>query len=76
MRRRRHSRRRRRRKRWIQQAIEKPGSLRATVRRRYGNRGFTQRGTIKVKVLHELAKKKGVTGRRARLALTLRKLRS
>jgi len=68
-------RRRRRRKLWIQRAIEKPGTLRATVRRRYGSRGFTQRGTIKVKILRRLAKAKGVTGRRARLALTLRKLR-
>jgi len=59
---------------WIQEAIEKPGALRRYVKREYGKRGFTKRGTIRVKVLRKLAKKKGVTGRRARLALTLRKL--
>jgi len=67
--------RRRRRKFWIQRAIERPGALTRTVKRKYGKRGFTRRGTIKVEVLRELAKRKGVTGRRARLALTLRKLR-
>jgi len=66
---------RRRRRFWIQRAIEKPGALTRTVKRKYGKRGFTRRGTIKVEVLRELAKRKGVTGRRARLALTLRKLR-
>jgi len=67
--------RRRRRKFWIQRAIEKPGALTRTVKRKYGKKGFTRRGTIKVEVLRKLAKRKGVTGRRARLALTLRKLR-
>jgi len=67
--------RRRRRRKWIQKAIKKPGSLRAYVKREYGSKGFTKRGTIKVSVLRELAKKKGKTGRRARLALTLRELR-
>jgi len=57
---------------WIQEAIEKPGALRETVKRRFGGRGFTERGTIKVEVLHKLAKEKGVTGQRARLALKLR----
>ena len=66
---------RRKRRNWIQKAIRKPGALRRTVKRLYGPKGFTSRGTIKVSVLRELAKKGGVTGRRARLALTLRKLR-
>jgi len=61
-----------RRKLWIQEAIEKPGALIATVKRRFGRKGFTERGTIKVELLHKLAKKKGVTGFRARLALKLR----
>lgn len=65
----------RRNKRWIQKAIKRPGALRRTVLRRYGRKGFTSRGTIKVSVLRELAKEPGVTGRRARLALTLRRLR-
>jgi len=60
---------------WIQPAIQKKGALRETVQRRYGKRGFTSKGTIKVEVLNKLAKEKGVTGQRARLAKTLRKLK-
>lgn len=59
---------------WIAPAIKKKGALRSTVLRRFGNKGFTQRGTIKVSVLNKLSKEKGVTGQRARLAKTLRKL--
>jgi len=62
-------------RRWIQEAIKKPGALRAYIKRRYGKRGFTERGTIKTKILRRLAKKKGRIGKRARLALTLKKLR-
>lgn len=65
----------RRRRRWIQRAVKRKGALRETVKRRYGSRGFTRRGTIKVEVLRKLSSEKGVTGKRARLALTLRKLR-
>jgi len=61
-------------RRWIQKAIKHPGALRAYVRRRFGRRGFTKRGTIKVSILRKLAKRKGRIGRRARLALTLRRL--
>ena len=57
---------------WIQEAIKKPGALRETVRRRFGDKGFTKKGTIKVEVLRFLSKEKGVTGQRARLALKLR----
>lgn len=60
---------------WIQKAIKRPGALRAYVKRKYGKKGFTEKGTIKVEVLRELAKKPGSVGRRARLALTLRRLR-
>ena len=60
---------------WIQEAIKHPGALRAYVKRKYGSRGFTKKGTIKVSILRKLAKKKGKVGRRARLALTLRRLR-
>jgi len=60
---------------WIQEALQRPGALRAYVRRRYGKRGFTPKGTIRVALLKRLAKKKGKLGRRARLALTLRRLR-
>ena len=61
--------------RWIQEAIKRPGALRQYVKRKYGQRGFTERGTIKVSVLRDLANEPGKVGQRARLALTLRKLR-
>lgn len=57
---------------FIKGAIKHPGALRATVRREYGERGFTARGTIKRSTLHELAQRHGLTGMRARLAETLR----
>ena len=60
---------------WIQRAIKHPGSLIRYVKRYYGSSGFTRRGTIKVSVLRELAERNDTIGRRARLALTLRKLR-
>lgn len=65
---------------WIQEAIEKKGSLRSYVKRKYGKRGFTKspktgKPVIRKEVLQKLSKKKGTIGRRARLALTLRKLR-
>jgi len=62
-------------KKWIQHAVKKRDVLREYVRRHYGERGFTEQGTIKVEVLRELSRKKGKVGQRARLALTLRKLR-
>jgi len=58
----------RKRKKWIQSAIKHPGALRRTV-------GVKKGKKIPVSKLQKLAKKKGKTGRRARLALTLRKLR-
>lgn len=68
----------RRKKRWIQKAIRKPGALRKYVHRRFGKRGFTKKGTIRVSILRRLSEDKSVgktTRARARLALTLRKLR-
>jgi len=62
-------------KKWIQHAVKKKDALREYVRRHYGEKGFTERGTIKVEVLRELSERKGKVGQRARLALTLRKLR-
>jgi hypothetical protein len=65
----------RRSKYWIQEAIKKPGALRAYVKRVYGEKGFTSRGTIRREVLLELKKHPNPTiRRRANLALTLRKL--
>jgi hypothetical protein len=65
---------------WIQEAIEHKGSLRGYVKRKYGKRGFTKsrktgRPVIKRKVLVRLSKKKGTIGKRAKLSLTLRRLR-
>jgi len=60
---------------WIQQAVKRPGRLRAYVRRVYGQAVFTEEGTIRLEVLRDLAKRKDEIGRAARLALTLRRFR-
>jgi len=65
---------------WIQEAVEHKGSLRGYVKRKYGKRGFTKsrktgRPVIKREILQKLSKKKGSIGKKARLAITLRKLR-
>ena len=52
---------------WIQKAIKKKGALRKTA-------GVKKSQKIPVSILNRLAKKKGKTGKRARLAKTLRKL--
>ncbi len=64
-------------KKWIKGAIKEPGALRASVQRLFGKKGFTKSGTIKVSILRLLAEKArmAITRRRARTALTLRKLR-
>lgn len=66
---------------WIQKAVKKKGALRQDVRQRYGDKGFTQKGTIRQDKLEHISKEKTKAGkptkasRRARLALTLGKLR-
>ena len=60
--------RRRSRKKWIQGAIKKPGALRRTL-------GVKKGKKIPVSRLRAAAKKSGKTGQRARLALTLRRMR-
>jgi hypothetical protein len=65
-------------KKWIQGAVENKGALRRYVRRKYGKKGFTNRDTIKVSVLHEIIrdpKTRMVTKRRAQFALNVRGLR-
>lgn len=64
-------------KQWIQKAIKKPGALKSTVKARFGERGFvkTDGKVIRSEVLRKLAGEKGVTGQRARLAITLKGLR-
>lgn len=57
---------------WISKAIKNPGALRKQAKRAGA---ITKKGTISKKWLQEQAKKGGKTGRRARLALTLSKLR-
>ncbi len=54
-------------KNWIKGAIKKPGALRKALKVKAGK-------TIPAKKLRAAAKKGGKLGRRARLALTLRKL--
>ena len=53
-------------RRWIQGAIKHPGALRKAAHVKKGKK-------IPLSKLRKLAKKKGITGRRARLAMTLRK---
>jgi hypothetical protein len=55
-------------KRWIQKAIKKPGALRKSLKIKKGQK-------IPLKKLQAAAKKSGKLGKRARLALTLRRLR-
>ena len=55
-------------KKWIKKAIKRPGALRRSL-------GIKKGKKIPIRRLRKAAKKKGKTGRRARLALTLRKLR-
>lgn len=61
---------------FIRGAIRKPGALTASIKRMFGKRGFTKRGTIRVSVLRDLARnaRLRLTRQRARFALTLRKL--
>jgi len=54
-------------KKWIKDAIKKPGALRKTM-------GVKKGEKIPVKDLKKAAKKSGKTGQRARLAMTLRKM--
>jgi len=55
-------------KNWIQKAIKKPGSLRKSLKIKKGQK-------IPLKKLKSAAKKGGKLGKRARLALTLKRLR-
>jgi len=55
-------------KRWIQKAIKRPGALRKSLKIKKGQK-------IPLKKLQAAAKKSGKLGQRARLALTLRRLR-
>jgi len=54
-------------KKWIQKAIKKPGALHKQL-------GIPKDKKIPLEKLKELAKKAGKTGKRARLAIILRKL--
>lgn len=54
-------------KNWISGAIKKPGALRSTLNAKAGK-------TIPLPKLASASKKAGVTGKRARLAMTLRRL--
>lgn len=53
---------------WIQEAIKKPGALRETLKIKEGK-------NIPAAKLAKAAKAPGVTGQRARLATTLKKMK-
>jgi hypothetical protein len=59
-------------KKWIQKAIKHPGTLTATAK---AAGAISKSGTIKRDWLEKQAKGSGVTAKRARLALTLRKMK-
>ncbi len=59
-------------KNWIKKAIKKPGALRATAK---SAGAVSADGTIKKSWLRAKAKTGGKTGARARLALTLSKMK-
>tara|TARA_R110002167_G_scaffold64728_7_gene183018 strand:- start:1299 stop:1496 length:198 start_codon:yes stop_codon:yes gene_type:complete len=59
-------------KNWIKKAIKKPGSLTATAKRAGA---VKVDGTIKKSWLREKAKGSGKTAKRARLAITLSKMK-
>lgn len=59
-------------KNWIKGAIKKPGALKATAKRAGAMKAD---GTIKKSWLREKAKGSGKTAQRARLALTLGKMK-
>jgi hypothetical protein len=59
-------------KRWIKGAIKKPGALKATAKRAGALKAD---GTIKKTWLREQSKKNTKTGQRARLAITLSKMK-
>jgi len=58
-------------KNWIASAIKHKGALRRQARK---EGAITRQGTISRSWLEKKAKQGGTTGRRARLALTLRKM--
>ena len=67
--------------RFIQKAKLKKGALRKEVKRIHGKKGFTERDTIKVSILRDMSNKRNKrtkkltkNAKRARFALTLRKL--
>ncbi len=55
-------------KKWISKVIKHPGALHRTL-------GVPKGKKIPIARLRSVAKQKGVTGRRARLAITLRSMR-
>ncbi len=59
---------------WIQEATEGHGNYRASVKRRYGKKGFSKQGTIKTEIINKDVKKAGKLGKQARLAKTLKGL--
>ncbi|MBO8180486.1 MAG: capsid protein VP2 [Archaeoglobus sp.] len=68
------------RKKWIQEAIERPGRVRRYVKRLFGNKAFTKEGKIKLSYLRKAKKRAERTGNTSlvkaiNLAITLRGFR-
>jgi len=63
---------RRRSNRWIQQAIKRPGRVRAYMMRRYGKRAFTKSGTIRMRYLKRAARETRDRSLRSALLLAIR----
>jgi hypothetical protein len=57
---------------WIQEAVKRPGRVRAYMKRRYGRRAFTKSGEIKVSYLKKAAKETKNRSLKSALLLAIR----
>jgi hypothetical protein len=57
---------------WIQEAVKRPGRVRAYMKRKYGKRAFTKSGKIKKSYLHRAVKETKSRSLRSALHLALR----
>ena len=70
----------RRKRKWLQKAIKREGRVRRYLRRVYGSKAFTRKGTIKVEYLNKAERRAEKTGnlsleRAIILAKRLRKMK-
>jgi len=57
---------------WIQEAVKRPGRVRAYMKRKYGRRAFTKTGKIKTSYLRKAAKETKSRSLRSALNLAIR----